>query len=185
MASRYLDAGDAPAAVGHAEAAVRLDPEYSAAWKALGRALTAAGRDADALIAYERGAKVAERRGDQQAAKEMRVFSKRLRRDAEKTLETYEQAMAKAQDEAHALLAEVQNRLQAEAAERQAEINQQLAEQLTDAEAQIAAARKRALTEMAEAAVEAARAATERLAGVQVSEEAARTAMRSVLEETR
>ena len=82
LASRYLDAGDAPAAVRHSEAAVRLDPEYSAAWKALGRALTAAGRATDALAAYERGATVAERRGDQQAAKEMRVFSKRLRRDA-------------------------------------------------------------------------------------------------------
>ena len=79
---RYLDAGDAAAAVRHAEAAVRLDPEYSAAWKAFGRALTAAGRPTDALAAYERGAKVAERRGDQQAAKEMRVFSKRLQRDA-------------------------------------------------------------------------------------------------------
>ena len=84
LASRYLDAGDAAGAVRHAEAAVRLDPEYSAAWKALGRALTAAGRDADALAAYERGAKVAERRGDQQAAKEMRVFSKRLQRAAAK-----------------------------------------------------------------------------------------------------
>ena len=82
LASRYLDAGDAPAAVSHAEAAVRLDPEYSAAWKALGRALTAAGRSAEALNADERGAKVAERRGDQQAAKEMRVFSKRLQRAA-------------------------------------------------------------------------------------------------------
>lgn len=80
LASRYLDAGDAPAAVTHAEAAVRLDPEYSAAWKALGRALTAAGRDADAQAAYERGIAVAERRGDQQAAKEMRVFAKRLQR---------------------------------------------------------------------------------------------------------
>ena len=49
LASRYLDAGDAPAAARHAEAAVRLDPEYSAAWKALGRALTAAGRNAEAL----------------------------------------------------------------------------------------------------------------------------------------
>lgn len=84
LASRYLDAGDAPAAVQNAEAAVRLDPEYSAAWKALGRALAASGRAADALTAYERGAQVAERRGDQQAAKEMRVFSKRLRRDAAK-----------------------------------------------------------------------------------------------------
>ena len=84
LASRYLDAGDAAGAVRHAEAAVRLDPEYSAAWKALGRALTVAGRASDALTAYERGAQVAERRGDQQAAKEMRVFSKRLQRAAAK-----------------------------------------------------------------------------------------------------
>jgi hypothetical protein len=46
--------------------------------------LTAAGRDANALTVYERGAAIAERRGDQQAAKEMRVFSKRLRRAASK-----------------------------------------------------------------------------------------------------
>jgi Tfp pilus assembly protein PilF len=82
LASRYLDAADPAAAVRHAEAAVRLDPEYSAAWKALGRALTAAGRNAEALTVYERGIAVAERRGDQQAAKEMRVFSKRLARAA-------------------------------------------------------------------------------------------------------
>jgi tetratricopeptide (TPR) repeat protein len=79
LAARYLDAGDAGAAVKHAEAAVRLDPEYSAAWKALGNALTAVGRAAEAVQSYERGIAVAERRGDQQAAKEMRVFSKRLR----------------------------------------------------------------------------------------------------------
>jgi Tfp pilus assembly protein PilF len=84
LASRYLDAGDAGAAVKHAEAAVRLDPEYSAAWKALGSALAAAGRGAEAVQRYERGIAVAERRGDQQAAKEMRVFIKRLRAAAEK-----------------------------------------------------------------------------------------------------
>jgi predicted Zn-dependent protease len=78
LASRHLDAGDAAAAVRHAEGAVRLDPEYSAGWKALGRALTAAGRGAEALQAYARGIEVAEKRGDRQAAKEMRVFSKRL-----------------------------------------------------------------------------------------------------------
>ena len=83
LASRYLDAGDTAASVRHAQAAVRLDPEYSAAWKALGGALAATGRKAEALAAYERGAKVAERRGDQQAAKEMRVFSKRLQREAD------------------------------------------------------------------------------------------------------
>jgi hypothetical protein len=36
------------------------------------------------VAAYERGVKVAERRGDQQAAKEMRVFSKRLQQAAAK-----------------------------------------------------------------------------------------------------
>ena len=84
LAARYLDAGDAGAAVKHAEGAVRLDPEYSAAWKALGSALAAAGRAADAVQSYERGIAVAERRGDRQAAKEMRVFAKRLRAAAEK-----------------------------------------------------------------------------------------------------
>jgi len=84
LASRYLDAGDAGAAVKHAEAAVRLDREYSAAWRALGSALAAAGRTAEAVQSYERGIAVAERRGDQQAAKEMRVFSKRLRAAADK-----------------------------------------------------------------------------------------------------
>lgn len=84
LASRYLDAGDAAAAVRHAEAAVKLDPEYSAGWKALGRALAAADRPEDAIVAYERGTEVAERRGDQQAAKEMRVFSARLKRAAAK-----------------------------------------------------------------------------------------------------
>jgi predicted Zn-dependent protease len=85
LSSRYLDAGDATSAVRHAEAAVQLDPDYSAGWKALGRALAAAGRSADALVAYERGIAIAERRGDQQAAKEMRVFSTRLKRAAAKS----------------------------------------------------------------------------------------------------
>jgi Tfp pilus assembly protein PilF len=85
LAARYLDSGDAAGAVRHAEAAVRLDPEYSAAWKTLGRALTAAGRSAEAVAAYDRGVEVAESRGDQQAAKEMRVFSARLKRAAPKS----------------------------------------------------------------------------------------------------
>lgn len=79
LSSRYLDTGDAAAAVRHAEAAVALDAEYSAGWKALGRALAAAGRETEAKESYARGIEVAERRGDRQAANEMRVFSKRLK----------------------------------------------------------------------------------------------------------
>jgi Tfp pilus assembly protein PilF len=78
LATRYLAAGDAVAATRHAEAAVALDAEYSAAWKLLGRTLTAAGRGADAAAAYRRGIEVASRRGDAQAAKEMQVFLRRL-----------------------------------------------------------------------------------------------------------
>ena len=82
LASRYLEAGDATAAARHAQGAVRIDPEYSAGWRAFGRALAAAGKTVEAQQAYERGIEVAERRGDRQAANEMRVFLKRLVRAA-------------------------------------------------------------------------------------------------------
>jgi Tfp pilus assembly protein PilF len=82
LASRYLAAGDAETAVRHAEAAVGLDSQYSAAWRLLGRAQAAAGRSAEAEAAFRRGIEVAERRGDRQAVKEMQVFLKRLHRDA-------------------------------------------------------------------------------------------------------
>jgi Tfp pilus assembly protein PilF len=80
LAARYLDAGDVAAAIRHAQAAVRLDPEYSAGWKALGRALTTGGRTTEAIEVYARGIEVADQRGDRQAANEMRVFRKRLER---------------------------------------------------------------------------------------------------------
>ena len=109
--------------------------------------------------------------------------AQRLRRDAETALAKYEEAIAKAQDRAHALLAENQSRLQAEAAARQAELDQQLATQLAEAETRIAAARDRALAELEDAAIEAARAAAARLAGVTVSAEAARRVLRAVRQE--
>jgi Tfp pilus assembly protein PilF len=79
LASRYLAAGDAAAAVRHAEAAVALDAQYSAGWKVLGQARAAAGDAAGAAESYRRGIEVADARGDRQAVKEMRVFLKRLR----------------------------------------------------------------------------------------------------------
>jgi predicted Zn-dependent protease len=69
---------DVAAAIGHLSKAVEQDPQYSAAWKLYGRALTEAGRRDEALAAYTRGIATAEARGDRQAAKEMRVFLKRL-----------------------------------------------------------------------------------------------------------
>lgn len=82
LASRYHSEGRIDKAEEHAEAAVRLDPEYSAAWKLLGKILAESGRKERAAETYRRGIEVAEKRGDQQAAKEMRVFLRRLEREA-------------------------------------------------------------------------------------------------------
>jgi Tfp pilus assembly protein PilF len=81
LGSAYLQAGKAEQAASHLRRALEHDPRYSAAWKLLGKALAAAGQADEAIKAYEQGIKVAEARGDIQAAKEMRVFLKRLERD--------------------------------------------------------------------------------------------------------
>jgi predicted Zn-dependent protease len=78
LATRHLAAGDAAAAVRHAEAAVALDATYSAGWKVLGQARAAAGDGGGAAESFRRGIEVADARGDAQAAKEMRVFLRRL-----------------------------------------------------------------------------------------------------------
>jgi predicted Zn-dependent protease len=62
----------------HLQQAVTFDPNYSAAWKLLGKALNETGQLKEALAAYQSGIAVAEKRGDKQAAKEMMVFAKRI-----------------------------------------------------------------------------------------------------------
>ncbi len=74
----YLDAGEPALAAEHLQKCLGFDPNYSAAWKALGKALTDADRKEEARLAYARGIAIAETRGDVQAAKEMKVFLKRL-----------------------------------------------------------------------------------------------------------
>lgn len=71
---------DAPEAVSHLREAVRMDPDYTAAWKELGRALAKAGQTSAARDAFDRGIAVAQKRGDKQAEKEMQVFTRRLDR---------------------------------------------------------------------------------------------------------
>ncbi len=76
-----LDAGDASEAAAQLRAALDFDPAYSAAWKLLGKACLAEGHDDEAVATWRRGVDVAEARGDVQAAKEMRVFLRRLAQD--------------------------------------------------------------------------------------------------------
>jgi len=80
LANEYLKIGRPEIAIGHLRKAVAHDPKYSAAWKRLGKALAETGRTADAIEAYQEGIRVAEEKGDVQAAKEMRVFLKRLQK---------------------------------------------------------------------------------------------------------
>jgi len=83
LGAEYLKAGEPTTAAAHLREAVAKDPQYSAAWKLLGKALTGSGALREALAAYERGAVVAEARGDKQAAKEMTVFARRIRKQLE------------------------------------------------------------------------------------------------------
>ena len=62
--------------------ALERDPLYSAAWKALGRALQDAGQNAEALDTYRKGVEAARTKGDRQAEKEMTVFMRRLEKAA-------------------------------------------------------------------------------------------------------
>jgi Flp pilus assembly protein TadD len=71
-------ANDWPKAIGHLRRAVELDPLYSAAWKLLGKSLTAAGDREGAVEVYRQGIVVAEQKGDKQTLKEMQVFLRRL-----------------------------------------------------------------------------------------------------------
>lgn len=82
LGNEYLKAGDAGQAAACLSQAVERDPNYSAAWKLLGKALVQAGDDAAAMAAYETGIGVATAKGDIQAVKEMTVFLKRLRKAA-------------------------------------------------------------------------------------------------------
>mgnify|MGYP000499907824 CR=1 FL=1 len=79
----YLDLGDNLKAAEHLQRCVGFDPKYSAAWKLLGKALAENGERQAAIDAYEAGIRIAQARGDIQAAKEMNVFARRLRKAAE------------------------------------------------------------------------------------------------------
>ena len=73
----HAKAGNAARAIEYLRDAVARDPLYSAAWKALGKALTEISAE-QALEAYRHGIEAAKQKGDRQAEKEMTVFAKRL-----------------------------------------------------------------------------------------------------------
>jgi predicted Zn-dependent protease len=78
LGNEYLRAGDPACAAEHLQRAVTLDPDYTAAWKLLGRARQETGDAPGAIAAYRSGIVVAQRKGDKQAGREMEVFVRRL-----------------------------------------------------------------------------------------------------------
>ncbi len=70
---RLLDAIDA------FETAIRINPDYTAAYRELGKSLRDAGRRREAADILGQGVVVAERTHDSQTLKEMLVFLKRLK----------------------------------------------------------------------------------------------------------
>lgn len=78
LGQAYLSQSKYEEAIFHLQSAIEFDHDYSAAWKLLGKARVGSGNITEAKIAYESGIAAAEKKGDIQAAKEMRVFLKRL-----------------------------------------------------------------------------------------------------------
>jgi predicted Zn-dependent protease len=74
---RYAEARD------YLRRAVENKPDYSVAYRTLGRAHFELGEDVEAREVFRRGRKVAEENGDLQTVKEIDVFTRRLdRREA-------------------------------------------------------------------------------------------------------
>lgn len=78
LGKAYLTAEQHEKAIEHLREAVRLKPDYSAAWRELGKALAADGQLPAAKAAFDDGEQVAMANGDRQTAKEIAVFRKRV-----------------------------------------------------------------------------------------------------------
>lgn len=74
----YLKRGDAEKAISPLGKAIRLQSDYSAAYRELGKALTQTALAEEAVQTYQQGIEVAQGRGDLQTAKEMEVFLRRI-----------------------------------------------------------------------------------------------------------
>ncbi len=78
LGMEYLKIENSEKAAEYLRHAVARDPGYSAAWRALGKALEFSGRSGEALVAYREGIAAAKHKGDKQAEKEMIVFARRI-----------------------------------------------------------------------------------------------------------
>ena len=78
LANALIDEDANVDAIAELRRALEFDPDYSAAWKQLGRLLAESGDAIAAIETYRSGIAAAQKRGDKQAEKEMQVFLRRL-----------------------------------------------------------------------------------------------------------
>ena len=78
LGNELFKEGEYPEARDHLRRAVENKPDYSVAYRMLGRAHYELGEDADAREVFERGREVATENGDLQTVKEIDVFRRRL-----------------------------------------------------------------------------------------------------------
>lgn len=78
LAKALLDDGDSAEAAEHLQRCVSLDPDYSAAWKLLGKAQLNLGDREAARAAWRDALAAAARKGDKQTEREVQVFLKKL-----------------------------------------------------------------------------------------------------------
>ena len=80
LGNAYFEKKEFEQALKHFQAAIHLDPNYSAAWKYLGKTLVELNQVEKAKDVFEKGIQIAEKNSDKQASKEMQVFLKRLQK---------------------------------------------------------------------------------------------------------
>ncbi len=81
LGSEYLKTKDYAQATVCFRRVIELKPDYSAAYRELGKALQGAGESQAAAEVYRRGKEIAEQKGDIQTMKEMDVFLRRIEKD--------------------------------------------------------------------------------------------------------
>ena len=107
------------------------------------------------------------------------------KRRAEAVMAEYEEALAEARAQAQAVIAEAQAAGAVEAERRGDELGDRLRRQANEAQARIEAAKTQAMDEVRTVAADLAQGAVERLIGVEVAKEAARSAVDAAMEEAR
>ena len=80
LAQAYMKEQQYEKAVVHFLKTLEHDPAYSAAWKLLGKTYVELNEENKAIDTFNKGIDIAQQKGDIQAAKEMRVFLKRLQK---------------------------------------------------------------------------------------------------------